>query len=66
MAVPQWIAVVTFLLCWGLGGFLIVTAGLAGTADRNLLFLGFLLVIFPVASFSGLTAAIVKRIGGGK
>lgn len=66
--VPLWVALITYLLCWGLGGYLLVAEQRSGQPNNGLLIVGVLFVLFPVLSFQGLgkalARAIARRIGG--
>ena len=59
----------TYLICWGLGGYLLVAESQAGSSRTGLLVVGALLVLFPMLSFQGLgkalVAALARRVGGG-
>lgn len=61
--VPLWVALTTYLLCWGLGGYLLVAESQAGTERWGLLIVGGLLVLFPMLSFQGLGGELVRAIG---
>lgn len=66
VSVPPWVAVVTFLLCWGLGGYLLIAESRAGTSHTGLLFVAVLLLLFPLLSFQGLIPvllSIIRRFG---
>jgi hypothetical protein len=67
-AVPLWVGLTTYLICWGLGGYLLVAESQADSSRTGLLVVGLLLVLFPVLSFQGLGKALVsaigKRVGG--
>lgn len=62
MPVPSWVAVVTFLLCWGFGGFILFGAAQRGSASTPLLAVGVLLMLFPLLSFQGLVPVILSVI----
>lgn len=59
--VSAWVAVVTYLLCWGLGGYLLV-----GPVEKTqpVLIAAVFLLIFPVAGFKPLE--LVREIIRGR
>lgn len=61
--VSPWVAVVTYLFCWGLGAYLVV-----GPAPKStpVLVAAATLILFPVAGFKPLELLreIVRRDGG--
>lgn len=69
LTAPLWVGLTTYLICWGLGGYLLVAESRATEgADKGLLAVGVLLILFPALSFQGLgkelIKAISKRVGG--
>lgn len=61
--VPAWVALVTYLLAWGLGGYLLV-----GPAPKSqaVLIAGIFLIVFPMAGFKPLEVLREIIRGGDK